>query len=427
MLGSTFLVQVKNYLFESPMSWFNGYGWDLSPGYADRKVVDFDRAANGNCLYCHASGARFSDPDERRLVSTDLQSITCDRCHGPGEEHVRHPSATNIINPAKLSGPARDSICEQCHLEGATRVPNPGKHWVDFRVGDLAEDTFATYVLTGANSKEVAPASEVEQLAQSRCAQATHGKLWCATCHNPHRARIDRQQQIKAVCISCHQKLSPTAHRVGLTECTSCHMPTTKVTTITHASHTDHRILRRPSSASDTEAQETLVAWREPPTSFRKRDLGIAKLMLSPANPDIRKEGLELLLSLGDEALKDPAAVFQLEAFYADSGDLAKAAEFGRRSVDLDPQSGVAAMSYAMVLERSGDAQGAEQQFLRAVSLDPSQKDAFGRLALLYAKQGRIQDAREILDRYLQWNPDEILFHAIKKRRLSQPGQGPNP
>ena len=429
MLGSTFLVQVKNYLFESPVSWFNGYGWDLSPGYADRKVVDFDRAANGTCLYCHASGARFSDPDERHLVSTNLQSITCDRCHGPGEDHVRHPRASNIINPAKLSGAARDSICEQCHLEGSVRVPNPGKHWTDFRVGDDAESTFATYVLRGANSQEVAPASEVEQLAQSRCARASHGKLWCGTCHNPHHAPAPRQQQIKAICMSCHQKLSPTAHRAGLTECTSCHMPTTKVTTITHAAHTDHRILRRPASAADPgAAQEKLSPWREPPQVFQQRDLGIAELMLSPGNPGLEKEGVGRLLSLGSDAVsKDPSIAFQLEAYYAQAGDIPKALEFGRISVQSDPQSASAAMSYAMVMEQSGDAAGSERQFLRAIALDPSLKDAYGRLGLLDANQGRIRDARDILDRYLQWNPDEILFHAIKKRRLAQPASRPAP
>lgn len=135
MMGSTFAVQVHDYLFESPVSWFNGFGWDVSPGYESDRVLDFDRSLTSTCLYCHASGAKFDDPDRRHLVSKDLDPITCDRCHGPSDQHVAHPTAKNILNPAKLSGPVRDSICEQCHLEGSARVLNPGRDWTGFQPG----------------------------------------------------------------------------------------------------------------------------------------------------------------------------------------------------------------------------------------------------------------------------------------------------
>src|ERR1700729_2458279 len=44
LMGSSFLVQIGDYLFESPASWFKSYGWDVSPGYAPDPLIDFDRA-----------------------------------------------------------------------------------------------------------------------------------------------------------------------------------------------------------------------------------------------------------------------------------------------------------------------------------------------------------------------------------------------
>ena len=40
-----------------------------------------------------------------------VDAIACERCHGDGTAHMRRPSAANIVNPAKLAGPARDSVC----------------------------------------------------------------------------------------------------------------------------------------------------------------------------------------------------------------------------------------------------------------------------------------------------------------------------
>jgi len=71
-------------------------------------------------------------------------------------------------------------------------------------------------------------------------------------------------------------------------------------------------------------------------------------------------------------------------------------------------------------LQSLGSDSEAEQEFLRTIAINPSLKEAFGRLAMLYVKQKRIQDAVNILDRYMQWNSNEILFRDWKKQLLSQ-------
>lgn len=429
LMGSSFLVQIGDYLFESPASWFKSYGWDISPGYAAAPVIDFDRAMSDACLFCHAGAARFADVDGRRLQGS-LGSITCERCHGAGEDHARHPSAKNIINPAKLAGAERDSICEQCHLEAAGRILNPEKKWTDFHPGQPAEQTFATYILNGGDDKEVVAVSQVEELAASECARKSDGKLWCGTCHDPHgatgaasgatngRRKNDRQNKVRAICVSCHTKLSPPAHPAHPSECTSCHMPSTPTTNVTHAALTDHRILRRPletapDSANKQMAPPKIAAWREPPRQFRDRDLALGEILaaVSKNQPALEEEGSRLLEALPEEQRNgDFDALSALEGLMLQRGNLPAAMQLGRRAVELRPQSAKASMNYGIISQRSGDLAEAERQFKRAIELDVSLKPAYQRLAILYKSQGRGQEMLEVIDNFLKWNPQDIMF-----------------
>jgi predicted CXXCH cytochrome family protein len=433
LMGSSFLVQIGDYLFESPASWFKSYGWDVSPGYAAAPVIDFDRAMSDACLFCHAGAARFADADGRRLQGT-LGSISCERCHGAGEEHARHPSAKNIVNPARLAGAARDSICEQCHLEAAGRILNPEKTWADFHPGDAAERTFATYILRGGDNKDVIAVSQVEELAESECARKSAGKLWCGTCHDPHGAtgaasgaNIERQREVRAICLSCHAKLSPAAHPANQNECASCHMPSTPTTNVTHAALTDHRILRRPleaarDSADQQSAPPKVTAWREPPREFQERDLALGEILaaVSKNQPTLEEEGGRLLEALpGEQRNGDFDALSALEGLMLQQGNLPAAVQLGRRTVELRPQSAKAAMNYGMVLQRSGDLPEAERQFKRAIELDVSLKPAYQRLAILYKSQGRRQEMLEVIDNLLKWNPQDIMFRLQKEQLTS--------
>src|SRR2546428_306914 len=158
-IAHSYITRVDEYLFESPATWFKAAGWDLSPGYAAAPLVDFDRPITETCLFCHANAARFSGSDGRRVAIQTVTAISCERCHGPSENHLRRPAAANIVNPAKLPNRARDSICEQCHLEGEARILNPGKRWRDFHPGENLEQVAAAYVFhqNGRGGKAVRP------------------------------------------------------------------------------------------------------------------------------------------------------------------------------------------------------------------------------------------------------------------------------
>jgi hypothetical protein len=144
-----YLVRIDDHLFQSPLSYYsNRRLWDVAPGYEDDRHPDFSRPVTLECVLCH-SGKPQPVPDTLNRYRSPAfleENISCDRCHGPGEAHVKNPVPGSILNPAKLRRAARDSICEQCHLAGEVRIPNPGKSITDFQPGQSLEDAYTVYV-----------------------------------------------------------------------------------------------------------------------------------------------------------------------------------------------------------------------------------------------------------------------------------------
>src|SRR6266481_1791170 len=188
-----YLSRVGDFLFQAPVSYYSQRAaWDMAPGYESDPAPDFGRPVSAECLECHAGHARPVTGTLNRYENPPFSSetISCNRCHGDPAEHLRNPGRQNIVNAARLSTRARDSVCEQCHLSGETRVLNPGRQWSDFRPGQELEQVFSVYVHdTGhaASDPSIKVISHVEQLALSACARQSGGKLWCGTCHDPHQ------------------------------------------------------------------------------------------------------------------------------------------------------------------------------------------------------------------------------------------------
>jgi hypothetical protein len=422
-IGYTYMVQIDSYLFESPVSWYTRHGWDLSPGYGRDPQVGFNRLMDAACLYCHAANAKFLDAEGRRFSGVTLQPISCERCHGPTSEHVRNPSPDNIINPSKLPHRARNSICEQCHLEGAMRVLNPGKTWQDFHPGDEFERTAAVY-LPAQKDHGTGAVAQVEQLALSQCVRGSGGKLWCASCHNPHKQVLDRNREVRAVCVSCHTVLSKTAHPSPPAECVSCHMPRLTPNDIPHTASTDHRIVRRPIPlpGGGGDAAPALTVWQEPPLPFRERDQAMAdvRVGLQRRIPALRDEGFKLLEALpAAQRDNDPEVLAAMASVNLQRGMPQQALEYARLAVEKEPASARAALNLALTFLQMGQAAKAEPELLRAIDLDRSLETAWVDLAMLYQQEGRRDDTMSVVGRYLKWNPQSIAFQ-IQKAILSR-------
>ena len=419
----TYAVQVGSYLLESPLSWYKAAGWDVSPGYEAKPLIDFDRPITENCLFCHAAQVKFAGVDGRQLGQSTVQAISCERCHGPSDDHVLHPSRANIINPAKLSGSRRDNICEQCHLEGQVRILNPGKTQWDFRPGENLEQTMVTYVRKQSSNDRRA-VTQVEELAESKCVRASGGKLWCGSCHNPHGEVEDRAVRLTQICESCHAGLLKTTHPQlqsgARKDCIVCHMPGRATSNIAHLAVTDHRLRRNPAESHlASGAPEIVTVWREPPKEFRQRDLALAELQVASEDkrPGLLREGVRRLEALPPtQQSSDPDVLSSLEVVFLGTSAPEKAIELSRWALESVPLSPTFTLNYGLALARAGQAAEAERLLLHAIDLDPALEKAYAELAVLYDRQGRKAEARAILGRFLKWNPQNIQFRLAFER-----------
>ena len=140
-------------------------------------------------------------------------AIGCERCHGPGALHVNaaRPSAgpdLTIVNPAHLAPALRESVCQQCHLQGWFRFPRAGRDFFDFRPGLPLHRFLAVFVRKEGNPDRLELIGQVEQMESSRCFRASGGQLGCISCHDPHRlpAPAIKAEYYRGRCLECHER-----------------------------------------------------------------------------------------------------------------------------------------------------------------------------------------------------------------------------
>ena len=89
--GKTYLIVSDDRVVESPISWYTEKArWDLSPNY-HKNNLHFNRPVIPECLQCHSNHVV---PIRETVNAYQLplfrgNAIGCERCHGPGELHVR--------------------------------------------------------------------------------------------------------------------------------------------------------------------------------------------------------------------------------------------------------------------------------------------------------------------------------------------------
>lgn len=407
-VGRSYLVELGGHFFQSPAAFYSAHSeWNASPGYESDRVLDFTRAITSDCLFCHAGSVKPVG------AHTQLTEIACDRCHGPGDNHRLHPAPGTIINPAKLRVRARDSVCEQCHLEGATIVLNPARYWWDFRPGEDLEEIETHYVYRSADPKHpIAAVSQAEQLALSACWRASNGKLWCGTCHDPHGEAVNRKQQMKEICNSCHSSLQLTStHKPDQEDCVACHMPSRKAVDVSHAAVTDHRIARRPASPVQAEASGSLVAWHEPNPAIAQRNLGLALFNVARRNHSLPEfqQAFGLLSKLPDNQ-KD-AAVFAAEGYMLlGSGHAQAAVQCFRHSARNDPEKPEYWLDVGVAADNAGNASASAEALRRCIEADPYDYRPYKALSNLYKRMNQPERSQSVVSEFLQLVPQSIVM-----------------
>ena len=176
-------------------------------------------------------------------------NVGCERCHGPGSEHVAHPTRANTLNPARMDYVQATDTCIQCHSQGRPLTdPIEGGHYdwpVGYHVGSklrdfwkleeftLGQASFTHYPDGTAHKNRMQGNDFVQSLMYRR-------GVTCFSCHDAHGT--DHYAQLRKpadqLCLDCHGPLSlngprtatieeHTQHKKGSagSNCIACHMP----------------------------------------------------------------------------------------------------------------------------------------------------------------------------------------------------------
>jgi tetratricopeptide (TPR) repeat protein len=402
--ASGYLVNIGGHLFQSPVAFYKSrQSYDLAPGYENTPDPDFTRPIGEDCLLCHSGKALYiaGTLNSFRAPIFGDEGISCERCHGPVERHLAHPRAGTIVNPAKLEPSSRDSVCEQCHLFGAARVPNPGKRLSDFVAGQRLEDTFTVFhdaVPSGTAAGDFKVISHVEQLALSACARNSNGRLWCGTCHNPHDKPAQPVQYYRSRCLSCHTAAFPNSHPAKDSDCLACHMPRRDAKDGGHSAFTDHRIERRPETLPNLPANTGIVPWRQPPLELQKRNLGIAYIDVGMQRHSSQfvVEGYRILTEVQRQFSDDPDFFKWIGEALLLARETPDAKLAFNRVLQLEPASALGEAGAAAPYMVEGNVAEATAHLERAVALDPLYLPAASTLIDLYKQQGKLKQAAEL-------------------------------
>jgi predicted CXXCH cytochrome family protein len=204
---------------------------------------NFKRPTGTTCDGCHSVNYDAST----KLVTE--WNVGCEKCHGPGSEHVKNPVASTIIDPARLDYVQATDTCIQCHSQGRTLTNPIAGNYYDWPVGfhmglklsdfwkleehKLGETTFTHFADGTAHKNRMQGNDFVTSLMYS------HG-VSCFTCHDSHGSSNDAllRKPANVLCLDCHGPKSPngprtstieqhTHHKPGSagSECIACHMP----------------------------------------------------------------------------------------------------------------------------------------------------------------------------------------------------------
>ncbi|HEY4247070.1 MAG TPA: multiheme c-type cytochrome [Lacunisphaera sp.] len=230
--GQTYLYWDEDKLFQLPVSYWVELGeWVNSPGYVDG-TANFDRPIAPRCLECHASSFESHASAENAYEKSSLVlGLTCEKCHGPGGEHVaRYRSktpptsvaASAIINPARLPRERQMDVCALCHAGIGTPLSPP----LSFVPGDEL-DHHLTFPALDPKAHIDVHGSQVQLLKRSRCYRESTS-MTCTTCHDVHTPQRD-PAAFSEKCLACHKvencgSFAKLGHRIDR-ECATCHMP----------------------------------------------------------------------------------------------------------------------------------------------------------------------------------------------------------
>lgn len=243
---------------------------------------DFSREVTPRCLECHnvwfkQTPGTLNEYDRHNM----LLGVTCEKCHGPGREHVAwhkdNPASTSakqIIHPGHLDREGLMAVCGQCHSNAAKYSAEP----FTYTPGQPLDQFFKT--LKSRYPEEEHVANQDKYIRESKCYQQSD-TMTCITCHDPHHREGYGTPERQKSCLKCHESEKctdrPNLPAEVRDNCTGCHMPlvnkiqvhffTSNDAYVPPAKRYEHRIAVYP-----RQRQEVLLAWRRKQSDAASRD-----------------------------------------------------------------------------------------------------------------------------------------------------------
>src|SRR5581483_7982764 len=209
---------------------------------------------NKGCYSCHVSQEQKNfdaSQDAYKTAWLDF-GTNCERCHGPGSDHIRdystpvaasspkpkHPG--DIVVQTRLDPVRNTMVCAQCHsfrdvyAQGFAAGDDYYNYFVPILEYNQPADKDPAYWPDGRTRRF---SNDAYGLWQSEC--FLRGGATCLSCHSaPHEVDIDKNAQLRpdanALCSQCHSAIQNTltahTHHAATSAGSSCidsHMPRT--------------------------------------------------------------------------------------------------------------------------------------------------------------------------------------------------------
>jgi Tetratricopeptide repeat len=465
----------NGYLFQAPITFYTQKGrWDLPPGFENGNNTRFNRKIGLECMSCHNATPKLSAGSENQYLSLP-HGIDCERCHGPGQIHIREKQKGNvvdvgketdytIVNPRKLSWQRQIDICQRCHLQG-NAVLKPGKSFTDFRPGMVLSETFDQFSPEYEDGEDFVMAAHAERFQKSKCFTANvKGDLnseqarvgfTCISCHNPHvSVRQTNTLQFNKTCNACHAQAKdkqcsekPALLKEKAYNCVACHMPASGTSDIPHVTVHDHYI-RKPGLAVQAkpsklkglrcitnekpDVQTETEAYLSYYEKFESNPLYLQKAGEKSKELDAGNQShLQTLIHLhyinkdyknivslaaNSKADMDAWTFYRIAKAYEQQKDYTNAGLFYIKAIDLQDKNLDFLLQYAIMQIKAGDWKKAESTLIRYNALYSKTADAWAYLGLVYMNERNYGQAKLCFTKALALDPDQIT--ALRNLKL---------
>lgn len=460
------LFKQGKYIYQAPLTFYTQEGkWDLPPGFENGNNQRFSRVINAECMSCHNAMPRMAESSAYQFVQIG-KGIDCERCHGPGELHVKKweneqtkitGNDLTIVNPSKLSMDLQIDICQRCHLQG-NNILQEGKKFTDFKPGMHLHEVFQIFlpVYEGENPK-FNMANHAERMQKSNCfiaSQQTNKPMTCISCHNPHVShKAMGKNYFNDQCLACHSPNSTLFtvskyQHTAQSNCINCHMPVSNSRDIPHVTVHDHWIQAKPKNSTENSEiiglksinggkvsnDKMILAYLSYFEKFDKNPFHLNKakdLLEKSADIELRIHYLYLVedwpqvINLAEKispekvdawtAYRIGVAYQMRENWVSSIVWLQSACKTQKDMVNFWQKLGNAQLNIS-------DIDGAHNSYTKAKNINPLDATVWNNLGIIYARKSEAIRAKEYFEKAIQLDPNYLLAYqnALKLTNTSQ-------